>query len=84
MSAKLKGLEERIAKLEAQLNNEVSLPVVSEEPKVKAKRAPSAYNVFIKEEIARLKANVPEGELFDRKNAFKNAAANWKLSKNAA
>ena len=43
----------------------------------KAKRAPSAYNVFMKSEIAKVKkANAS----LDHKEAFKVAAGNWKTS----
>ncbi len=44
----------------------------------KAKRAPSAYNTFMKAEIAKVKkANAS----LDHKEAFKVAAGNWKSSK---
>lgn len=44
----------------------------------KAKRAPSAYNTFMKNEIAKVKkANAS----LDHKEAFKVAAGNWKTSK---
>ena len=43
----------------------------------KAKRAPSAYNVFMKSEIAKVKKANPT---FDHKEAFKTAAGNWKNS----
>ena len=43
----------------------------------KAKRAPSAYNVFMKTEIAKVKKANPG---FDHKEAFKAAAGNWKGS----
>eukprot|EP00341_Mesodinium_pulex_P009485 CAMPEP_0116932232 /NCGR_PEP_ID=MMETSP0467-20121206/28307_1 /TAXON_ID=283647 /ORGANISM="Mesodinium pulex, Strain SPMC105" /LENGTH=68 /DNA_ID=CAMNT_0004612859 /DNA_START=36 /DNA_END=242 /DNA_ORIENTATION=- len=44
----------------------------------KTKRAPSAYNQFMKSEIAKVKkANAS----LDHKEAFKVAAGNWKTSK---
>ena len=84
MATKLKTLEDRLARLEAQMNVSASVPVVPQEPvevKPKTKRAPSAYNTFMKDEIARLKNEVKEGELFDRKHAFKQAANNWSAHK---
>lgn len=44
----------------------------------KTKRAPSAYNVFMKSEIAKVKKANPS---LDHKEAFKSAAGNWKTSK---
>jgi hypothetical protein len=44
----------------------------------KAKKAPSAYNTFMKSEIAKVKKAQPS---LDHKEAFKVAAANWKTSK---
>jgi hypothetical protein len=44
----------------------------------KAKKAPSAYNTFMKTEIAKVKKAQPS---LDHKEAFKVAAANWKTSK---
>ena len=41
-------------------------------------RAPSAYNKFMKDEIAKVKKANPE---LGHKEAFKIAAANWKTSK---
>ena len=46
--------------------------------KEKAPRAPSAYNVFMKAEIAKVKAADPK---LEHKEAFKQAAANWATSK---
>ena len=43
----------------------------------KAKRAPSAYNTFMKSEIAKVKKANPS---LDHKEAFKVAAGNWKTS----
>jgi hypothetical protein len=44
----------------------------------KEKREPSAYNKFMKEEIARLKVTHSE---MNHKELFKLAANNWKTSK---
>ena len=44
----------------------------------KAKRAPSAYNLFMKTELAKVKRADPK---LDHKEAFKVAASNWKDSK---
>lgn len=43
-----------------------------------ATRTPSPYNTFMKDEIARVKKANPE---LGHKEAFKQAAANWKTSK---
>ena len=44
----------------------------------KTKRAPSAYNSFMKSEIAKVKKADPK---LNHKDAFKVAAGNWKSSK---
>ncbi len=44
----------------------------------KAKRAPSAFNLFMKSEIARVKK---ADSNLDHKLAFKKAAGNWKNAK---
>ncbi len=44
----------------------------------KVKRAPSAYNTFMKTEITKVKKANPT---LDHKDAFKVAAGNWKTSK---
>jgi len=44
----------------------------------KKAREPSAYNVFMKSEIAKVKAAKPD---LAHKEAFKQAAANWSTSK---
>ena len=85
-------LESRIERLEKQLASKaessglkkvridetVSEPATTKAPK--AKRAPSAYNTFMKEELAKLKASTPEGS-FDRKAAFKQVANAWSAKK---
>lgn len=43
----------------------------------KEKRAPSAYNVFMKSELAKIKKEHPN---LDHKEAFTKAAGNWKNS----
>merc|ERR1711934_412954 len=43
--------------------------------KDKVKRAPSAYNLFVKAELAKLKKSHPKS---DHKERFAMAAANWK------
>ena len=42
------------------------------------KKKPSMYNIFMKEEMARLKKKKPD---MDHKERFKTAAGNWKTSK---
>lgn len=42
------------------------------------KRAPSAYNVFMKSEISKVKKSNPS---LAHKEAFKKAASNWASSK---
>jgi len=44
----------------------------------KAPRAPSAYNLFMKSEIAKVKKADPK---LDHKEAFKQAASGWATSK---
>ena len=48
------------------------------EKKEKAPRAPSAYNLFMKSEIAKVKSSKPS---LSHKEAFSIAAANWSKSK---
>ena len=48
------------------------------EKKEKVKRAPSAYNLFMKEELAKVKKANPNME---HKEAFAAAAANWSKQK---
>lgn len=82
-------LESRIERLEKQLSNKsessglkkVKIDTEKETTgKTKTKRAPSAYNTFMKEELAKLKASTPEGS-FDRKAAFKQVANAWSAKK---
>ncbi|KAI3655170.1 hypothetical protein MP638_003353, partial [Amoeboaphelidium occidentale] len=40
-------------------------------------KKPSAYNLFMKDELARVKKDHPN---LDHKEAFKKAAGNWKTS----
>jgi hypothetical protein len=84
---KKQELEERLLKIEQALKiasmGEVNSPVV--EPvvkKEKTKRAPSAYNLFMKDELARLKKE--QGADFDRKTAFKVVAKSWSEKKVSA
>jgi len=44
----------------------------------KAPREPSAYNIFMKTEIAKVKKDKPN---LDHKSAFAEAASHWKTSK---
>eukprot|EP00047_Mylnosiga_fluctuans_P001349 m.219874 g.219874 ORF g.219874 m.219874 type:complete len:90 (+) comp10269_c0_seq1:204-473(+) len=46
----------------------------------KTKRAPSAYNIFIKDKLAELKASNPE---MDHKQRFKAATEAWNEQKKA-
>jgi hypothetical protein len=48
------------------------------EKKEKTPRAPSAYNIFMKSEIAKVKKANPK---FEHKEAFAAAAANWGKAK---
>merc|ERR1719353_1794447 len=48
--------------------------------KDKPKRAPSAYNIFMKKELEKLKKSDPS---LDAKGRFTKAAANWSKSKPA-
>ena len=52
--------------------------LVPKSKEAKVKRAPSAYNTFMKEEIAKVKKANPS---LDHKEAFKKAASNWKSAK---
>lgn len=47
------------------------------EPKEKVERGPSSYNLFMKQQIKKIKET---GEQKDHKAAFKKAAANWTLA----
>lgn len=49
-----------------------------EEKKEKVKRAPSAYNLFMKSELAKVKKANPK---LDHKEAFTTAAGNWSKQK---
>merc|ERR1712072_1132282 len=46
--------------------------------KEKVKRAPSAYNIFMKKELEKLKKSQPK---LDHKGRFAAAAANWSKNK---
>ena len=50
----------------------------AEKPKEKVKRAPSAYNLFMKSELAKVKKANPK---LDHKEAFTMAAGNWSKQK---
>lgn len=80
---KTKELEERIIKLENAIKNglksTVSDTTIQEPKKEKVKRTPSAYNLFMKEELSRLKKE--QGAEFDRKEAFKTIAKSWNEKK---
>ncbi|XP_021727415.1 axial regulator YABBY 4-like [Chenopodium quinoa] len=52
----------------------IALEQIVNKPPEKKRRAPSAYNKFIKEEIRRLKARNPN---MTHKEAFSTAAKNW-------
>ncbi len=53
----------------------------SKKKRTTEKKEPSKYNIFIKEEIARIKENDPN---VDRKQLMSLAAAKWKEHKAAA
>ena len=63
---------------EAKAKKEPKAASKKEAKEPKAARAPSAYNEFMKDEIAKVKKANPE---LGHKEAFKIAAANWKTSK---
>ncbi|KAI9125318.1 hypothetical protein K1719_003934 [Acacia pycnantha] len=52
----------------------IPMSIVASKPPEKRQRTPSAYNLFIKEEIRRLKAENPD---MAHKEAFSTAAKNW-------
>ncbi|KAK9675611.1 hypothetical protein RND81_11G018600 [Saponaria officinalis] len=54
--------------------DDINIEQIVNKPPEKKKRAPSAYNRFIKEEIKRLKARNPT---MSHKEAFSTAAKNW-------
>lgn len=85
-----KTLEERLANIEEMLKSnmnksvstipvEAPVPEEKKEPKEKKKRAPSEYNIFMKNELERLKRE--QGDRFDRKTAFKTVAELWSSKK---
>ena len=54
------------------------MPLVDKtEKKAKTPRAPSAYNIFMKTELAKVKKETPT---INHKEAFVKAAGNWKNS----
>lgn len=52
---------------------------IKDKKKNNVKKAPSKYNIFVKEEIERLKAENKEN--LNNKEILKQAAANWKKQK---
>lgn len=57
---------------------QVLAPLACAEKKEKAPREPSAYNIFMKAEIAKVKKAKPD---LEHKLAFKEAASGWATSK---
>jgi hypothetical protein len=53
-------------------------PAAKKEKKDKVPRAPSAYNLFMKSELAKVKKANPK---MDHKEAFTQAAKNWSANK---
>lgn len=53
---------------------------IKDKKKNNVKKSPSKYNIFIKEEIVRLKAENKEN--LNNKDILKQAASNWKKQKN--
>jgi hypothetical protein len=53
---------------------------IKDKKKNNVKKLPSKYNIFIKEEIVRLKAENKEN--LNNKDILKQAASNWKKQKN--
>ncbi len=70
-------MDERIEKLEKELS-ELKAGLKSEK-KVKVKKQPSEYNLFISNFITSAKTKMGDG--YDHKQVFKDAAAEWKLQK---
>jgi hypothetical protein len=68
-------LVERVARLEKAMVGTVPEPVVKKE---KAVRKPNAFNIYMKEEISKLK--VADSAL-THQQAFIKAAANWSAKK---
>lgn len=89
---KNKELVERLLKLEEMVKGNNEKPCEPSEPNPSAstplppapkmertKRAPSEYNLYMRDELARLKKE--QGDKFDRKEAFKTVAQSWKKKK---
>ena len=82
---KNKELVERLLKLEEMVKGNTEKSADTSEPlppppkMERTKRTPSAYNIYMKEELARLKKE--QGDKFDRKEAFKTVAQSWRKKK---
>ena len=68
MEARLDALEKQVAEMKT-----------GKPKKEKVKRAPNAYNEFMREELERLKTKM--GTSYNHKDAFKLAATTWSKQK---
>ncbi|XP_020597453.1 protein YABBY 2-like [Phalaenopsis equestris] len=64
----------RTSLVNAMGDDQQDIPLMHPQEKEKRQRVPSAYNRFIKEEIRRLKATIPD---ISHREAFSAAAKNW-------
>ena len=78
-------VEERLANIESEIS-QMKMGTTKTTPKVpKVKRAPTAYNTFVKMHIGKIKDQCKEnGEAFNHKLAFSSAAAAWKAEKSSS
>jgi hypothetical protein len=72
MEDQLKKLEERISKLEKSGGAEAA------PKKEKKPRKPNSFNIFMKDEIAKIKSETPG---ITHQQAFSKAAVNWTAKK---
>lgn len=68
MEARLESLEKQVAEMK-----------MGKTKKEKVKRAPNAYNEFMREELERLKVKM--GTTYNHRDAFKLAATTWSKQK---
>ena len=68
MEARLESLEKQVAEMK-----------MGKTKKEKDKRAPNAYNEFMREELERLKVKM--GTTYNHRDAFKLAATTWSKQK---
>jgi hypothetical protein len=81
--ARFSAMEKQISELTARLDNKTdSSDKKTKKKKSGEKRAPTAYNEFMKKHISEAKAGFSDTDgKFDHKKAFADAAAAWSKDK---